>query len=322
MSFDELVISLDRLSRFKLPDEVYNRVFYSIISKHLIYPKYSKQDFFCENEHKISKIVKKIWNESVKKNCGYLNKNYASNNALRYFIRNTFKNIDLKTSVFINTKLEFSSILDKIDYKTASLNLKFLIKANELKDKLSYEKMREEYELCFPISKILIVEGVTEEILLPIFSKKINKSFNKNGIYIIGAGGKSKSSSLYLMLKNKIKLPIILLFDLDATEICKNLSYNLQKKDKYILIEQGEFEDIIPLYLIKRSLNKEYSPASPLCIKDLKVSNKMCKNIETFYRTRNLGEFKKSKFAKIIASNVKYKTDISDLIKKIILCII
>ena len=48
----------------------------------------------------------------------------------------------------------------------------------------------------------------------------------------------------------------------------------------------------------------------------------MCENIELFYKSRHLGEYKKSKVAKILAENIKYDTDISDEIKNIIKMII
>jgi hypothetical protein len=44
----------------------------------------------------------------------------------------------------------------------------------------------------------------------------------------------------------------------------------------------------------------------------------MCSNIEYFYRTRKLGEFKKAKFSKLIAENIKYNSDITDEIQKLI----
>ena len=181
---------------------------------------------------------------------------------------------------------------------------------------------RKKYNLKFPISKLIIVEGITEEILLPIFAKKLKHDFDNEGIYILGAGGKSKSPALYVKLKEKVKIPIVLLFDNDAIEICNILNKNLTKKDKIIIISQGEFEDILSLNLIKRSLNSEYEPVSKLLIDDLRIENKMCNNIELFYRTRHLGEFKKSKFSKIIAENIKYETDITEEIKNIIFSII
>ena len=41
-------------------------------------------------------------------------------------------------------------------------------------------------------------------------------------------------------------------------------------------------------------------------------------NIENFYRSRHLGEFKKAKLSKIVAQNVKYNTDITDEVRNII----
>lgn len=319
--FNELVVNLDRLSRFKLPENSFPRVFYSIVLKYLINPKYSKNDILNEDVSLVSEIVKQIWNDSVDKCCKSLNINTEINSAIKTLIKNTFKNIDDKTSVLIKTNLNIAPILEKINYENAPLNLKFLIKLNELGNIFSFNQIRENFSLCFPVSKLLIVEGITEEILLPVFADKLGKNFNKNGIFVLGAGGKSKSPPLYLNLKDKLKIPVILLFDYDAKDICANLESHLLKKDKCILIEKGEFEDILPVNLIKRTLNKEYLPATPLKSNDFSKQNKMCVNIENFFRTRHVGEFKKSKFAKMLVQNVKYKTDITEDIEKIIFSI-
>lgn len=318
LSFDELVINLDRLSRFKLPEESFGRVFSSVILKCLISPKYSKQELLKEDDSVISDIAAKIWNESVKAVCGASPKDSCCVNLLKYLIDNTFKNIDERTRIFIDTELDIYPLLKKINYEKAPLNLKFLIKAAETTDEADYFKLREKYSLCFPVSKLLIAEGITEEILLPVFADKLNKNFNKNGVYILGAGGKSKSPALYMKLRDRLKIPAVLLFDKDAEEICSGLEKNLLQKDKYILIEHGEFEDILPLELIKRTLNNEYQLLSPASSEDLTQTGKMCINLEDFYRTRALGSFKKAKFAKIIAENVKYDTDITEDIQKII----
>ena len=55
------------------------------------------------------------------------------------------------------------------------------------------------------------------------------------------------------------------------------------RKDKFILIEKGEFEDIISENLVKRTLNKEYEPATPLLMKDLKIYDRM-KLIKVLYK--------------------------------------
>lgn len=328
LSFDELVINLDRLTRFKLPEDSYNRVFNSIIFKCLIFPKYSKKEIENLDSKLISNFVETIWNESVKNCCANFEENKYLNNVKKMIINKTFKNIDNRTKDYINTKLNYSSVLNNINYNEAPDNLKFWITINkEIKEESQVtqgfiSELRNKYKLKFPVEKLLIVEGITEEILLPVFAEKIGRDFNKHGIYILGAGGKSKSPSLYINLKNKIKIPTILLFDADANEICVSLNNSLDKKDKILIIKKGEFEDILSLNLIKRALNNEYEPATPLIKEDLHTYNNMCENIENFYRTRHLGEFKKSKLSKIIAKNIKYDTDITEEIKNIILNIV
>ncbi len=324
LTFDELIINLDRLSRFKIPEESFSRVFYSIIYKNLIYPKFSKVDIEKLDSKIIKNIVEEIWNKSVENIFEVKNINRSSNKALKISIEQTFKNINKRTKTYINAKLNFSDILKNLDYETVPINLKFLIKANNefINEKeIDIEELRNlrtKYSLLFPIEKLIIVEGITEEILLPVFANKMKSDFNKKGIFILGAGGKSKSPTLYTKVKDKLKIPIIFLFDSDAKEICASLEKNISEKDKTILIKEGEFEDILSLNLIKRSLNDEYKPASPILKEELHLHNKMCDNIEYFYRTRHLGEFKKSKLSRIIAKNVKYNTDLTDEIKKII----
>ena len=247
-------------------------------------------------------------------------------NILKWLCAYTFKCIDKRTKNFINTNLNINPILSELNYKSVPINLKFLKLTNNLKNKDEILNESKKHSFLFPIRKLLIVEGITEEILLPVFASKLNCDFNKEGIYILGAGGKSKSPNLYLKLKDIIYIltgemenPVILLFDSDAKEICNLLKKNIYPKDKILLIQKGEFEDILSLNLIKRALNNEYETVLPVIKKDLLLFPKMCDNLEHLYRTRHLGEFKKAKFAKIISQNIKYKTDITDEIKNLIL---
>ena len=322
LTFDELVINLDRLSRFKLPENTYYRVFCDIFSKYMINPKYSKEDIAKLDFKYISKMVKEIWNNSVKECCECKTDNGIAINVLQKTIKNTFCNIDENINILIGTKLNISPVLKLLEYEKSPLNLKYLIMADKTYSDLPSNDdliaLREKYSLCFPVKKLLIAEGITEEILLPVFAAKMGKNFNNNGIYILGAGGKSKSPSLYMKLKDRLKIPIILLFDSDAKEICLALEKQMNKKDKCIIIQNGEFEDILSDNLIKRTLNKEYEPATLMSSADLKKHKKMCDNIEDFYRTRHLGEYKKSKVAKLLAENIKYETDISEEIKNIL----
>lgn len=324
LSFDELVINLDRLSRFKLPEESYNRVFNTILYKNLIYPKYSKKDLESLSSELISKYVQIIWNNSVSEIFGKCENNSEVNKALKMMAEIPFKNIDKNTKTLINTKLYLSPILNKLDENSVPLNIKFLVFVNKTFNSLNpltrdkIDSFRYKYALKYPVKKLVIVEGITEENLLPVFAEKLHFDFDKDGIFILGAGGKSKSPSIYMNLRERLKIPVVLLFDSDAKEICEILKTNLLKKDKMIIIEKGEFEDILSLNLLKRALNNEYETKTPLVKDDLHIFNKMCENIEYYYRTRNLGEFKKSRLSKIIANNIKYDSDITPEIKKLI----
>ena len=123
LSFDELVINLDRLSRFKLPEDSFQRVFSSILLKHLIEPKYSKKDIENEDAKIISKMVRQIWNASTEAVFYEKNIDKTSNSVLKTVIKNTFKNIDEKTEEYLNTDLNIASIIvlltSNIDIQTA-----------------------------------------------------------------------------------------------------------------------------------------------------------------------------------------------------------
>lgn len=318
---DELIISLDRLSRFKLPEISYKRVIFSIISKNLILPKYSKEELEKLSADYIVSIFQKIWNDSVYFIYG---KNFkpTTQKALQFLVKSTYKNLDEDTIKFINSKIIIEPILQELDFDKSPCNLKYLIKCNKAKSIDEINTIVQKYSLKFPIRKLLIVEGITEEILLPVFSKKLGFDFDAIGLFVLGAGGKSKSPSLYMELKDKLKIPVIFLFDKDAEEIAINLEKNILSKDKVIVINQGEFEDILSLNLIKRTLNNEYEPITKLTIDELKHSERMCDNIQEFYKIRHLGEFKKAKLSKLISENIKYSTDVSEDIKTLVMKIV
>ena len=316
LTYDELLINLDRLSRFKLPEISYKRVFFDIILKCSITPKFTKNELEQFDSKLLSSLVKIIWNTSIENIYGKCD--YDSTNVLELSMLNTYKDIDTYTKTLINTKLKIEKLLINSTYDKLPINLKFLSKTMYLKNIAEITKESYLNNLLFPIRKLIIVEGITEEILLPVFASKLGFDFNQNGIFILGSGGKTKSPVLYNDLKDKLKIPVILLFDADAGDICFALKKNLNIKDKLICLDKGEFEDILSLNLIKRTLNKEFEPISEVTISEIKLYNKRCDFLEEFFRSRQLGEFKKAKFAKLLSNNVKYKSDISDDIKILI----
>ena len=204
----ELIINLDRLSRFKNPFESYFKVYSAIILKCMIEPKFSKKDLDNIDAVILSDLISKIWNDSVNKLFPNTPDNPELNKVLNLISTIPFKITDKYTQILTETKLNISAVAENIDYNNAPNNLKLLISANKIfnkKNPVTKEKLLNfsaKNKLKYPIQKLLIVEGITEEILLPVFAHKVNHNFDEQGVYVLGAGGKSKSPSIYMKLKN------------------------------------------------------------------------------------------------------------------------
>ncbi len=326
ITLEDFIISLDRLTRFKHPSEKYYRVFKDILFKYLITPKFTKKMLETLPESVISYYVGLIWNESVL--------NISSVNIKRdsfYKIINqidsiSFRGFDAGTRTLMKTKLIIAPLLSLIEsYDSLPKNLRLLM---ELNNKLSISEsrvsdteilsLRKNSNLKFPITKLILTEGITEEILLPKFAELLNYNFDKNGVYVLGSGGKSKMPGLYAKLKKQVKIPILILLDNDASEVYSIIKKSILKKDRIILINNGEFEDIVSKNLIKRAFNKDNYDVEPIRISDLNETKSMCENIKNIYKSRKIGEFQKAHFAKCLAQNASYLTDVTDEIKNIV----
>lgn len=87
------------------------------------------------------------------------------------------------------------------------------------------ESMRERYShVCSPVRsegffarKIVIVEGLTEEYVLPIYSKALGYNMDKEGVAVISSGGKDQIDRLYRLF-NEFRIPCYIIFDVDKTQ--------------------------------------------------------------------------------------------------------
>ena len=184
----QIIISIDRLTRFKPTEEKYLRVFKDIIISNLIEPKYKKSTLNEMNYEDIKNIATEIFNNSLE--------NHSSD----LYINNCLKNYE--ASIFNISKEGKKLLENNLDYANA---LKFL--SNDIPENLKWLKdiserrnildERSTNGTLFPIEKVVIVEGITEEVLLPKFSNLCGYDFNKNGIKVISAGGKNQVVKLY-----------------------------------------------------------------------------------------------------------------------------
>lgn len=323
LSKDQIIISLDRLTRFKPTKEKYLRVFSDILVNNLIEPKYKRNDIEKLDFSLISKLVSVIINDSLSIYTSYNNLNKNINIFLQEYENSVFVN-DVETQKLLNNDINYLGVADLIS-EDCPVNLKWLreiitILVNsdiESAKKQSIE-LRQAKFLKYPLKKIILAEGITEEILLPAFSRYLGHDFYSEGIQIIAAGGKNQVVKMYYKLTQEVKLPIFVLLDKDAEENIRQIEPRLRDIDCIHLVSCGEFEDLLPKSLIVKTVNSHFENFLSINETDLNIDMPTAKILEEIFKTRGLHEFKKAEFAKLVREKITEESDISDEIKSII----
>ncbi|MEE3348787.1 MAG: ATP-dependent endonuclease [Candidatus Gastranaerophilaceae bacterium] len=314
LSLDRLIISFDRLTRFKNFEDKYTRVFKDILSEALISPKYKKTDLDNLDYSTLTKIAEIIINESLDGICCRdKQNNYVINERLKAYETSLFTSTG-EAIKLLDNKINYSKFVGLID-SNIPINLKWL-KEVGLSDYLPGKAHSK--SLKFPITKVVICEGITEEILLPVFADILNYNFDKNGIQLISAGGKNQVVKLFYKFAEQLKIPIFVLLDSDAEQNAIEIEPKLRKHDKIYRIESGEFEDILPKKLVEKSIKSSIKNISLSPEKGSDYSEGTVHYLEEFYRTRGAHEFKKAEFAHVVKENIIGLEDISGELRVII----
>lgn len=324
----QIIISLDRLTRFKFTEDKYLRVFKDIISSNLIYPKYKKSELDLMDYDTLTELAEKIINFSLNKfnsRAGSLSRQHLLiNKKLLEYEKSVFK-LNKNVEKLLKNKINYEAALTLLAggivippydllHSPLPLNLKWL---KSLVQDQNQVQNRIDSGLKFPLEKVVIVEGITEEILLPKFAKIYGYDFDKNGIHLISAGGKKQAVRLFYQFADILKLPIFVLLDKDAEENFCEILPKLRAKDKVHILSCGEFEDTLPLNLIKRTLNRHFKNYFQVQLKDLKKDMPMTQILEELFKERGL-EFKKAEFAALICENIENSKDVSQEAQEII----
>lgn len=308
---EQIIISIDRLTRFKYPEVKYLRVFKDIISSNLIAPKYKKSELDEMDYSKIRDLAQEIINYSLECQNLKVENDLSVNKILKEYEKRVFQ-IDTNTLSLLDNNINYMACRSLIK-KSEALNLKWLLGHIEKTDEIS---AREKNSLRYPVEKVVIAEGITEEILLPEFARLCGYDFDKNGVYIISAGGKNQVVKLFYKLADYLKLPVFILLDKDAQQNFDEIKPKLRKQDKVHLLDCGEFEDALPLELIERTLTdtlKNISVTEPF-----EPNVRMTKTLEEIFKHKGMHEFKKSEFAQMVREHLQSKNDVSDEIKDVI----
>lgn len=305
----QIIISIDRLTRFKPVEEKYLRVFKDIIIANLIEPKYKKSVLDNMDNVEIREIATEIFNSSLKPN-----NNTSINNYLKAYETQIFK-LSEDTKKLLDNNLNFVEALKLVE-TTDVQNLKWLKDIAEGKDILENRKQNKS---LYPIEKIIIAEGITEEILLPKFSDLCGYNFDENGVKIIAAGGKNQVVKLYYKLYQDLNLPIFILLDKDAESNEELINHKIRKQDRVYLLDSGEFEDLLPKKLIVKTINNEFKNFVKTTVEELFEEDlSTVKILEEFFKEKCLHEFKKAEFATRIKQQTTSVNDISEEVKRII----
>lgn len=280
-------ICLDRLTRFKPVSERYIRVIDDVLSKYLIQMDEKLSDIQMPRKIELAQTIL----NSAAKNLTDLK--------LNEIIKNDEEKIFYLTNEdreFLNSKIDFLALINLLNENTLPLNLKRL----KFQNNLTSNETREKYATLFPVSKVVLVEGITEEILLIEFAKILGLDFKKEGIFVLGAGGKNQVARKYYKLIEEIKIPIFILLDSDAKEIANLIIPKLRNKDKLHLIKTGEFEDILTGKLIKNALNFHFAQNMLNNENEFEENGHAVVELHDCFKNNGWGEFKKADFAKII----------------------
>lgn len=307
---NQIIISVDRLTRFKPTEEKYVRVFRDIVVSNLIEPKYKKSDLLDLDYGELRDIAVEIFNSSLKTDN---TADLSLNEKLKTYENNVFEN-GVEVDKLLDNRLDYISAI-KLFAEDIPVNLRWL---TELYNSTDIIHSREHLNLQYPIETVVIVEGITEEILLPEFASILGFDFMRYGIKVIPAGGKNQVVKLYYSLSQQLKLPIFVLLDKDAVDNVDAINSRLRKEDRVHLLDCGEFEDLLPKHLIVRSINSHLKNFASVNVDDITKSEPMVRVLEEFFREHGIHEFKKAEFAHIVQTMISSENDVSDEIRFII----
>lgn len=171
------------------------------------------------------------------------------------------------------------------------------------------------------IKLIVLVEGVTEKILLPAFSKASGFDFAVKGIELISSGGKNRIIRLYRELSQETQVPIFMIFDSDAATLIDENIDIFRKQDEIFIINGGEFEDILTDKLILTALNDHYRLTGKIELFEISKKPNKARVLADLYKLKGFGDFKKAEFAAILSNYIKDESDLSFELKTLFIAL-
>jgi hypothetical protein len=147
-----------------------------------------------------------------------------------------------------------------------------------------------------PIKLLVLVEGTTEELLLPAIAAVMGVAWASEGIGVRAVGGKNQMLEQFVNATEMLSIPVVVLLDFDAAELEEDLAYYKRPCDDILILKEGEIEDTYSPELIESTIRTFYvADAEPLPI-DSKHKSQVAM-LEELWQTYGLGRFNKVRFA-------------------------
>lgn len=183
-----------------------------------------------------------------------------------------------------------------------------------------FPRFSEEAQVARPIRELVLVEGVTEELLIPAIAKAMGFNLDAEGIFIQAVGGKNQMMQQYVDYAEHLAVPISMILDKDAQSMLPDLAYYQREQDRIMILEEGEFEDIYALELIVKTVNEHYQPHQPLTLKDLRKmdGSSRVKALQSLWLELGLGLFDKVQFAQYLVQTICHERFLSPPMKRLI----
>ncbi len=163
-----------------------------------------------------------------------------------------------------------------------------------------------EANIARPIQGLVLAEGATEELLIPVVAEAVGYNLAQEGIVVQAVGGKSQMLQQYTNFAECLAVPITMVLDKDAQSLLPDLQYYQRPQDQILILEEGEFEDMYSPNLIVKTVNKHYHTNTALTLTLLKQMRgaTRVRTLQNVWQSLGLGIFNKVEFAQYLAQTL------------------
>ncbi|MET4108531.1 hypothetical protein ABIB60_003905 [Hymenobacter sp. UYP22] len=155
---------------------------------------------------------------------------------------------------------------------------------------------------------LILVEGESEEIAIPILAFRKHFILSQRGIQVYNSKSKEKLAADFLTFRAKYpNRKMICLLDSDAKKERDNIERIVKdNKHKYrmVFIEQGTFEDLFELPYAVQTLNELYPDGEEILVSDFDTTKDFLSNVKRIMFQKKQATFDKVAFAKLISLRV------------------